>query len=81
MAKKLSKARLRLIDTGMCLSDHGAKAYSRGLCQRCLEWARNAIARGEYTEQQLIDLGHMLPPKRKGRKAQNALAKALGKST
>jgi len=75
----LSKGKLKLIAAGMCLSDDGNKAQSRGLCWRCLNWAKGSIERGELSEQQLIDDGDMLPPKRRGRKAANALAQKLAK--
>jgi hypothetical protein len=55
------------------------KAKNRGLCERCDKAAKAAIIRGQVTEQELIDQGLILAPKRKGRPAQSGFAKALAK--
>jgi hypothetical protein len=44
-----------------------SKAQSRGCCWNCLHAAHATIKSGEKTEQQLIDLGMILPTKRSGR--------------
>lgn len=75
----LTKARQSLVDQQLCLLDHDAQEYSRGLCQRCLEAARNAIARGEITEQELVNRGLMLPAKTRGRRSKNPLAALIEK--
>lgn len=53
------------------------KAQTRGLCFTCRAAASAVVARGEKTEQELIDSGLMLPAKRKGRPAKSGFAKAM----
>lgn len=37
------------------------KVQQRGLCQACLQAARAKMQSGEFTDQQLVDLGVILP--------------------
>jgi hypothetical protein len=53
------------------------KATSRWNCPTCRKAVEGMIARGETTEAILIEKGWVSPPKKKGRPAQSAAARAV----
>lgn len=53
------------------------KATSRGNCATCRTAVVGMIEREEITEQALINRGWVDPPKRKGRPAESAAARAI----
>jgi hypothetical protein len=56
------------------------KVWSRGCCINCLHAAHRLIRSGEKSEQELIDLGMILPTQRRGRKiAASPFLKKLAK--
>jgi hypothetical protein len=73
--KKKLRAKVKCRTTGCKNLRH-----ARGLCQPCLREAQELIRQGEYTENELIDLGIIMPVGKPGRKRTGLVAKALAKS-
>ena len=58
-----------------CLACKAPEVYTRGVCRRCYQNSRNLILKGETTDQQLVEIGVILPTRQRPNAIRQALAK------
>ena len=61
--------------TSKCMACKAPEVYTRGVCKRCYQNSRNLILKGETTDQQLVEIGVILPTRQRPNAIRQALAK------